>query len=92
MNEVFLDTETTGLSFKDGHKIVEIACIETKDLVPTKNIFHELINPQRSVPEEAYNVHGFSTEFLKTKETFHKMLLLIVWRLQEINILDHQIL
>ena len=73
MNEVFLDTETTGLSFKDGHKIVEIACIETKDLVPTKNIFHELINPQRSVPEEAYNVHGFSTEFLKTKETFHKV-------------------
>ena len=67
MNEVFLDTETTGLSFKDGHKIVEIACIETKDLVPTKNIFHELINPQRSVPEEAYNVHGFSTEFLKQK-------------------------
>ena len=47
MNEIFLDTETTGLSFKDGHKIVEIACIETKDLIPTGKIFHKLINPKR---------------------------------------------
>ena len=53
MNEIFLDTETTGLSFKDGHKIVEIACIETKDLVATGKVFHKLINPQRSVPEDA---------------------------------------
>ena len=44
MNEVFLDTETTGLSFRDGHKIVEIACVETKDLIPTGNVFHRLIN------------------------------------------------
>tara|TARA_B100000963_G_scaffold286296_1_gene255297 strand:- start:1062 stop:1721 length:660 start_codon:yes stop_codon:yes gene_type:complete len=70
MNEVFLDTETTGLSFKDGHKIVEIACIETKDLIPTGKIFHKLINPKRSIPDEAYNVHGFSEEFLKDKDTF----------------------
>ena len=49
MNEIFLDTETTGLSFKDGHKIVEIACIETKDLIPTNNVFHKLINPERNV-------------------------------------------
>ena len=73
MNEVFLDTETTGLSANDGHKIVEIACIETNDLLPTKKIFHKLINPQRDVPLEAFKVHGFSTEFLKDKETFDKV-------------------
>ena len=73
MNEVFLDTETTGLSFKDGHRIVEIACVETKDLVPTGKVFHKLINPKRSVPEEAFKVHGFSEEFLKNKETFEKV-------------------
>ena len=73
MSEVFLDTETTGLSFKDGHKIVEIACIETKDLIPTGRIFHKLINPKRNVPEEAFKVHGFSENFLKEKETFDKI-------------------
>ena len=73
MNEVFLDTETTGLSFRDGHKIVEIACIETKDLIPTGKVFHKLINPNRSMPAEAFNVHGFSEEFLKNKETFDKV-------------------
>ena len=70
MNEIFLDTETTGLSFKSGHRIVEIACVETKDLVPTNKIFHKIINPERDMPEEAFNVHGFSEEFLKNKETF----------------------
>jgi DNA polymerase III subunit epsilon len=71
MNEIFLDTETTGLPREDGHKIVEIACIETKDLIPTKKIFHKVINPLRDVSEKAFEVHGFSTEFLKTKkETF----------------------
>ena len=73
MNEVFLDTETTGLSFRDGHKIVEIACVETKDLIPTGNVFHRLINPKRNVPNEAFKVHGFSEEFLKDKETFDKI-------------------
>ena len=73
MFEVFLDTETTGLSFKDGHKIVEIACIETNDLIPTGNIFHKLINPQRSMPNEAFKVHGFSDDFLKDKETFNQI-------------------
>ena len=73
MSEIFLDTETTGLSYKDGHKIVEIACIETKDLIPTKNVFHKLINPRRSVPEAAFKVHGFSEEFLSDKETFDKI-------------------
>ena len=73
MNEVFLDTETTGLSFKDGHRIVEIACVETKDLLPTGKIFHKLINPERDVPKEAYDIHGFSQEFLSTKENFVKV-------------------
>jgi len=73
MNEVFLDTETTGLSFKDGHKIVEIACIETKDLITTGKVFHKLINPKRSIPEEAFKVHGFSKEFLSDKETFEQI-------------------
>tara|TARA_Y100000768_G_scaffold380955_1_gene358874 strand:- start:1522 stop:2181 length:660 start_codon:yes stop_codon:yes gene_type:complete len=70
MNEVFLDTETTGLSFKEGHRVVEIACVETKDLIPTGKIFHKLINPKRSMPNAAFEVHGFSEEFLKDKETF----------------------
>ena len=73
MNEVFLDTETTGLSFSDGHKVVEIACIETEDLIATGKVFHKLINPKRSVPEEAFKIHGFSQEFLSGKETFDQV-------------------
>ena len=73
MSEVFLDTETTGLSFKDGHKIVEIACVETKDLIPTGNIFHKLINPKRSVPDEAFKIHGFSEKFLSEKDSFDEV-------------------
>jgi len=73
MNEVFLDTETTGLSFRDGHKVVEIACIETKDLIATGKVFHKLINPKRSVPLEAFKIHGFSQEFLSDKETFDQV-------------------
>ena len=70
MSEVFLDTETTGLSFKEGHKIVEIACIETKDLIATGKIFHKFVNPNRSMPEEAFKVHGISEKFLMDKEKF----------------------
>ena len=73
MNEVFLDTETTGLSFRDGHKIVEIACIETQDLIPTNKVFHRFINPKINMPEEAFKVHGFTTKFLSDKETFDKV-------------------
>jgi DNA polymerase III subunit epsilon len=73
MAEIFLDTETTGLSFKDGHKIVEIACIETQDLIPTNKVFHKLINPKRDMPEEAFKIHGFSQEFLSNKETFDQI-------------------
>ena len=70
MNEIFLDTETTGLSYKQGHKIVEIACVETKELIPTNRVFHKLINPKRDVPEEAFKIHGFSSEFLSNKDLF----------------------
>ena len=73
MSEIFLDTETTGLSYKDGHKIVEIACVETKDLIPTNNVFHKLLNPKRSIPEAAFKVHGFSEKFLSDKETFDQI-------------------
>ena len=73
MSEIFLDIETTGLSFKDSHKIVEIACIETNELVPTQRIFHKFINPERSVPDEAFKIHGFSTEFLKDKPKFYEI-------------------
>ena len=73
MNEIFLDTETTGLSFSEGHKIVEIACIETKDLIATGKVFHKLINPMRDVPNEAFKIHGFSREYLNDKETFDQI-------------------
>ncbi len=73
MSEVFLDTETTGLSFKEGHKIVEIACIETRDLIPTGNVFHKLINPLRDVPQAAFEIHGFSQESLIKEPIFEKI-------------------
>ena len=73
MSEIFLDTETTGLSFKEGHKIVEIACIETKDLVTTGRVFHKFINPKRDVPDEAFKIHGFSQKFLSDKEPFDEV-------------------
>ena len=73
MSEIFLDIETTGLSFKDKHKIVEIACIETNELIPTKRIFHKLINPERDVPDEAFKIHGFSSNFLRDKPKFYEI-------------------
>ena len=73
MSEIFLDTETTGLSVKDGDKIIEIACIETLDLIPTKRVFHKFLNPQKSVSQEAFKVHGFSDEFLKKQKKFEEV-------------------
>ena len=70
MKEIILDTETTGLSVKDGHRIVEIGCIELDDLIPTKKIFHVYLNPERKVSEEAFKVHGYSNEFLSGKKKF----------------------
>ena len=70
MKEIVLDTETTGLSVRDGHRIVEIGCIELDNLVPTKNIFHFYLNPERKVSDKAFEVHGYSDEFLSTKQKF----------------------
>jgi len=70
MLEVILDTETTGLSTTEKHRIVEIGCIELNNQIPTDNIFHEYVNPQRQISEEAYKVHGYSEKFLADKKTF----------------------
>ena len=70
MKEIVLDTETTGLSVKDGHRIVEIGCIEIDNFVPTKNVFHCYLNPERKVSEKAFEVHGYSDEFLSDKKKF----------------------
>ena len=70
MKEVILDTETTGLSVKDGHRIVEIGCIELDNLIPTKKIFHCYLNPERKVSESALKVHGYTDEFLSDKKKF----------------------
>ena len=70
MKEIVLDTETTGLSIKDGHRIVEIGCIEIENLIPTKNFFHCYLNPQRKVSESALKVHGYTDEFLADKKKF----------------------
>ena len=71
MKEIILDTETTGLSVKDGHRIVEIGCIELEDLIPTKNRFHCYLNPERKVSERALEVHGYTDEFLSTQKKFY---------------------
>ena len=70
MKEIVLDTETTGLSVKEGHRIVEIGCIELENLIPTKNIFHCYLNPERKVSESALKVHGYTDEFLSDKKKF----------------------
>ena len=68
-----LDTETTGLSVKDGHRIVEIGCIELENLVPTKNQFHCYLNPERKVSEKAFEVHGYTDEFLSKQKKFSEI-------------------
>tara|TARA_B100001123_G_scaffold409371_1_gene503444 strand:- start:671 stop:1348 length:678 start_codon:yes stop_codon:yes gene_type:complete len=73
MLEVILDTETTGLSTKENHRIVEIGCVELDNQIITNNIFHVYINPQRPVSEEAFKVHGYSNEFLSNKKTFSEI-------------------
>ena len=73
MKEIVLDTETTGLSVKDGHRIVEIGCIELENLVPTKNQFHCYLNPERKVSEKAFEVHGYTDEFLSKQKKFSEI-------------------
>ena len=73
MKEIILDTETTGLSVKDGHRIVEIGCLELNDLIPTKKTFHCYLNPERKVSEKALEVHGYTDEFLSDKKKFSEI-------------------
>jgi DNA polymerase-3 subunit epsilon len=71
MKEIILDTETTGISIKEGHRIVEIGCIELENLIPTNNNFHCYINPERKVSKKAFEVHGYTDEFLATQKKFN---------------------
>tara|TARA_B100001057_G_scaffold476883_1_gene545448 strand:- start:834 stop:1499 length:666 start_codon:yes stop_codon:yes gene_type:complete len=73
MKEIILDTETTGISIREGHRIVEIGCIELDDLIPTENKFHCYLNPERKVSEKAFEVHGYSDSFLSDKPKFHEI-------------------
>jgi len=73
MREIILDTETTGLSVKDGHRLVEIGCIELENLIPTNNKFHCYLNPERKVSEKALEVHGYTDEFLSSKKKFKEI-------------------
>jgi DNA polymerase-3 subunit epsilon len=73
MKEIVLDTETTGISIKEGHRIVEIGCIELENLIPTKNIFHCYLNPERKVSEKAFEVHGYTDEFLSNQKKFSEV-------------------
>ena len=73
MKEIVLDTETTGISTKEGHRIVEIGCIELENLIPTKNRFHCYLNPERKVSEKALEVHGYTDEFLSKKKKFNEI-------------------
>ena len=73
MKEIVLDTETTGISVKDGHRIVEIGCIELNDLIPTNNRFHCYLNPERKVSEKALSIHGYTDEFLSDKRKFSEI-------------------
>tara|TARA_Y100000591_G_scaffold125481_1_gene107403 strand:- start:428 stop:1093 length:666 start_codon:yes stop_codon:yes gene_type:complete len=73
MKEIVLDTETTGISVKDGHRIIEIGCIELDNLIPTQNKFHCFLNPERKVSEKALEVHGYSDEFLSDKKKFNEI-------------------
>ena len=73
MKEIVLDTETTGISVKEGHRIVEIGCIELENLIPTKNVFHCYLNPERKVSEKALEVHGYTDEFLSNQKKFSEV-------------------
>tara|TARA_B100001057_G_scaffold260597_1_gene260798 strand:- start:2049 stop:2711 length:663 start_codon:yes stop_codon:yes gene_type:complete len=73
MKEIVLDTETTGISVKEGHRIVEIGCLELENLIPTKNNFHCYLNPERKVSEKALEVHGYNDEFLSTQKKFSEV-------------------
>ena len=73
MKEIILDTETTGLEVKDGHRIVEIGCVELENQIPTNKIFHYYLNPQRKVSENAFKVHGYTDDFLSKQKKFSEI-------------------
>ena len=73
MIEIILDTETTGLSTTEGHRIVEIGCLELNDQIPTQKYFHQILNPERKVSDEAFKIHGYSNDFLKSKKKFSEI-------------------
>ena len=72
MREIVLDTETTGLDPASGHRIVEIGAVELLNCIPTGRVWHCHLNPERDMPQAAYEVHGLSIEFLSTKPRFHE--------------------
>ena len=73
MKEIVLDTETTGISVKEGHRIVEIGCIELENLIPTKNKFHCYLNPERKVSKKAFEIHGYTDQFLSNQKKFKEV-------------------
>ena len=89
MKEIVLDTETTGLNVSEGHRIVEIGCIELENFIPTKNIFHKHINPERTVSEDAIKIHGYSNEFLSDKKKFKDIVEEFLLFIKEKKIIIH---
>ena len=89
MKEIVLDTETTGISIKDGHRIVEIGCIELENLIPTKNKFHCYLNPERKVSEKALEVHGYTDEFLSKQKKFHEIVDLFLEFIKDKKLIIH---
>ena len=89
MKEIVLDTETTGLSVKDGHRIVEIGCIELDNLVPTKKKFHCYLNPERKVSEKALEIHGYTDEFLSKKKKFSEIVDEFLTFIKDKNLIIH---
>ena len=89
MREIVLDTETTGLEPRDGHRIIEIGCVELIDKIKTGNTYHVYINPGRDVPQEAFKIHGISDEFLKDKPKFKKIAKDFIKFIEGTNIIAH---
>ena len=89
MKEIVLDTETTGLSVREGHRIVEIGCVELDNLVPTKNIFHFYLNPERKVSEKAFEIHGYSDDFLAKQKKFSQIVEDFLKFIEDKNLIIH---
>ena len=89
MREIVLDTETTGISVKDGHRIVEIGCLELENLIPTKNKFHCYLNPERKVSEKALEIHGYNDEFLSKQKKFRDISEAFLQFIKDKNLIIH---